>query len=272
MDRALVNAQAALQVRYYADGVATDPAPDTATVTITRADGTAIVTGQPATATPGVDGEFTFTLSPAQNDRLDRLTAVWTSTLGSASTVMEMCGGFLIPAVDLVALYPGESNAERAARRNDIEQRLEAACGVAFVPRHERENLTACRRGRVHLKWGRVRSLRSVTVGSVLWSAGQVAALDVEPVTGVVWGLPTSRLHGDVTIEYEHGLDNPGQDCRAAARDALTETYGPDRVDGRILRKAVDHVEVTYARSSSSEFTSPRVVAFVHNHRRPLIA
>jgi hypothetical protein len=279
MDRAQVNTQLEIRATFYADGVGTAPSPNSATVTILRADGTAIITAQVATpVTPGPtvpSGTFSYTLTPAQNNRLDRLTATFTSSLGIAVTTVEIASGFLISSADLVALYPNDTNAVRAQRRVDIEQRLEGACGVAFVQRYEKELVTArgTRRTVVVLGWGNVRSIRSLSVRGVAYTTDQITALDVNWRQGKVMWLPSSWRHGEVVIEYEHGADFLAADARMAAYDAMTETFGPDRVDGRVLLKQVDRVSVQYAapRAQTTEFVTPSVVNFIGSNQRVMV-
>lgn len=278
MDRILVNGSAELRVTFYVSAVATDPAPDTATVTITHGDGTALATNVAATPVPASltvpAGTFSYSLAAVSNARLDRLTVAWTSALGTVPTIVEVAGGFLVSSATMLGLYPDELQAVRDARRIDIEQRLEGACGVAFVPRYERENVTVLRRGRARLKWGAIRKIRSATVRGVAYSAEQIAALDVNFAQGQVWGLPPSRLHGDVTLEYEHGADFLAADARMAAYDALVETFGPDKVDGRVILKQVDRVAVQYAagKTATQEFVTPSVMRFIEGNMRAMVA
>jgi|SRR3954463_7604075 hypothetical protein len=278
MDRAQINTQVEIRATFYVDGVGTAPSPNSATVTILHADGTAIVTGAVATpVTPGPtvpSGTFSYTLTPGQNNRLDRLTATFTSALGLAVTTVEVASGFLISSADLVALYPNDTNAERARRRTDIETRLEGACGVAFVQRYEKENITVLRQGRARLGWGNIRSLRSVTVRGVAYSSQQILNLDLNFRQGQLWGLFPSRLHGDVTVEYEHGADFLTADARQAAYDAIVETFGPDKVDGRVILKQVDRVAVQYAagKTATQEFVTPSVMRFIEGNMRAMVA
>jgi hypothetical protein len=185
-----------------------------------------------------------------------------------AVTTVEVASGFLISSADLVALYPNDTNAERARRRTDIETRLEGACGVAFVQRYEKENITVLRQGRARLGWGNIRSLRSVTVRGVAYSSQQILNLDLNFRQGQLWGLFPSRLHGDVTVEYEHGADFLAADARQAAYDAIVETFGPDKVDGRVILKQVDRVAVQYAagKTATQEFVTPSVMLHRGQH------
>jgi hypothetical protein len=277
MDRILLNTSAELRGTFYRAGVATDPVPNTATETVTRASGIALATNLGApTVSPPPAGTFSYQLAAVNNTLLDRLTAAWTSAYGTVTTNAEVCGGFLIDGSTLVTLYPDDTDAVRLHRRTDIENRLEGACGVAFVPRYERERVTVRGRGAVRLRWGWIRRITAVTAQNLVLSSDQITALDVDLESGVVRGLPLSQKHSDVIVSYEHGGDYADETVRSAAVSAMTETYGPNKVDGRILQKQVDNVSVTYASSRNGAsanlpFSSSDVVSFILDNRRPLV-
>jgi hypothetical protein len=73
---------ATLTHTFLSGGVAADPIPDTATYTITRADGTTLAA---SSATEAGTGKVTVTLTPAQTALLDTLTVTWTATFGGQS-------------------------------------------------------------------------------------------------------------------------------------------------------------------------------------------
>jgi hypothetical protein len=280
MDRKLVNAQAEFTITYTVNGVPTDPAPLVSTVTITRADGTPIITNGSATpAGASFPGTFLYSLTPGQNNQLDRLTATWTSSLGTIPTVSEIVGGFLIDAETLKALYPTESNSELSRRRLDVETRLERACGRAFVPRYEQEYVSIDRRGRARLRWGSVRLVRSIAVAGYGYSTQQISSLTLDTSNGMLYGLPYNGRFNSVFVAYEHGAEYFVGDVGSTALTALKETYGPDKIDSRIRSKSVDNVRISYGNQFSTEgstqnlpFSSPDVVSFILDNRRPLIA
>jgi hypothetical protein len=90
VDRSLQNTDYTFNGGVTVDEVGTDPSPDSATVTITRADGTPVVTA--ATAVNGPNGGFSYTLVPAQTALLDTLTATWTFTLNGFAAVTDQPG------------------------------------------------------------------------------------------------------------------------------------------------------------------------------------
>jgi hypothetical protein len=284
MDRYLINSQAEFEVTFYVDGAATDPAPATATVTITRSDGTNIVTAQPAShATPPPAGTFTYTLQPNQMTLLDDLTLTWTSALGTVKTYAQVVGGFLVSLAELESLYPTWSIPDLKQRRTIAEERLERACGRAFVPRFQSETRMIGRRGRTQLLWGDVRSVRSVVIGTqfspgglISYDTNTIASLGVDREPGVIWGLP-SYASGmwsgtQAVIGYEHGGDFADGDVANAILAVVDETFVSGG-DSRVIRRQADHVIVSYASpSNATDFTTASLVAFVKARRRALVA
>ena len=138
MDRIKQGTPVTLVNDWRPDGVIADPG--TVTVTITREDGTEIVTDAATVGTGATARAYNLLATHTQS--LDTLTAVWTSTeFGTDPTVYEVCGDFLFTIADarlLTALsntstYP---SALLAKGRTAAETALEDACHVAFVPRY----------------------------------------------------------------------------------------------------------------------------------------
>jgi hypothetical protein len=287
VDRYLINTQAEFRVTYYVDGTPTDPAPASAVVTITRDDGTNIVSAAPATlVTPGANttaGTFAYTLQPNQMTQLDWLTLTWVSALGSVTTRAEVTGGFLVSLAELESLYPTWTIQQLRDRRTASEEALEKACGRAFVPRYARETRIIGRRGRTQLRWGDIRNIRGVVVGqqfqgggTVTYNAATIASLGVDWEPGVIWGLPSYSsgmwTGTQAVISYEHGADFADHDAHDAVLDVIGETY-VSAADSRVIRREADHVAVTYASpSNDTDFVTPSLISFVRGHRRPLAA
>jgi hypothetical protein len=207
---------------FYVDGVATNPTPDTATVTVTRADGTALYTNA-ATTDAGV-GAFSFTLTPTDTALLDRLTVGWTATFGNqlqtVNRTVEVAGDFLFAIIEAQAIKLGNTTlgsqftvAKIVEMRTLVEMALEDACGVAFVPRYERERVSA---DGYHLrvKWPKVRAVRSAshtaTDGTTITA---LTSTELASVVGTPGGLyyPNRWTTGwsNMTVGYEHGYDTP---------------------------------------------------------------
>lgn len=236
---------------FYVDGVGTDPSPDTATVTIARADGTVLVASTAATNVAGVgnEGKFSFPLTTTHTALLDRLTARWTSNLGTVTTYVEVAGGFLFSTAEALAddELEGKTAAEIAQARTIAEMEFELECGVAFVPRYERERIVRTSSGwiaNLPLRWKKVRSVRATTANGSVLGSSQLSQL--LPNGGLVYN-PAGWSYGypsDITIGYEHGEDFPsGGVSRAVKR--LAKHYLTDwTADDRALR--LDTAEASY--------------------------
>jgi hypothetical protein len=219
--RILVAAPADITATFY-DGGETAVDPGTVTVTITRADGTAVTT---AAATTG-SGAAARTYTLAAQTRLDHLTAVWTGSAGGrqVTTRHEIVGGFYADLAELrtldslsnVTKYP-TATLNRA--RWQAESRFEDATGVAWVPRHDRQVSFGDRTTQLMLRWPRPRSLIAVSIDGTaatdltLFSLYETGL--IERTSGVTWprGYTSS---GNVIVEYTHGYDRPPEDLRLA--------------------------------------------------------
>jgi len=208
MQRVLVDTAVTLNVAFQVGGADTDPSPDTATVTITRDDGTVLVTD--AAATPSGTGGFLYTLSAGQNDRLDILTAEWTSALGTLTTVTEVAGGFLFTIAQARSLNPLSDPTKYPTQaiidaRTLVETALEDACGVAFVPRYRRELVSGTGGTELVLSSPRVTALRSTTLDGATVTDTVVPSAPGVIYTAGGW----TRGFGNYSIAYEHGWPFP---------------------------------------------------------------
>ncbi|WP_435589580.1 hypothetical protein [Micromonospora aurantiaca (nom. illeg.)] len=225
------------------------------TVTVTRLDGTAVVSG--TAAHPGPAGQYTFAV-PAQT-RLDALVVDWSGSLGRYRDLLEIVGGFYFDLAEArqehglsLAQHPTE---KLIRKRLEVEVECERICGQAFVPRFERAEVRGDGRAVLLLPRVQVRALHAVTVAGTAWSPADVAAVDVD-ASGVLHhrvGWPAGRL----VVEYEHGMDMPPEDLRTAAmlrlrsRAHITTSGVPDRAiswsaaDGGTYRIALPTGEKT---------------------------
>jgi hypothetical protein len=267
LDRIQQGSSATITATLTVGTVATDPAPDSATVQVRRADGTVLIAT--TAANDSGTGVFSFPLTPTHTDLLDLLTATWTFTQGgqvqNRATRHEVVGGFLCSLPELAAVLVGKPDAELAAARVKIEQRLEKELGYACVPRYALEPRTAGN-GIVKTRLP-LRAVRSVTVDGIAWAAGQIAALRLEQWCAC--GIWTCR---PVTIGYEHGRDAPDSDITEAALLLADEAYGSSIVDGRVVRQEADNMAVTYASPGRGPFIGARLNRIVHANALPAIA
>jgi hypothetical protein len=236
---------ATLTHTFYSDGVAADPIPDSATYTITRADGTTLATGS---ATEAGTGKVTVTLTPAQTALLDTLTVTWTATFGGQSQSfadkVEVAGEFLFSLAEARALAPLDDTvkyptAALVAMRTTVEEAIELEYGTAVVPRYTLEP-RRMRDGMIVTRTPlrALRSLSYTTAGvTTAYTSAQLAALTLEDwaITGAWgWGCRTSQ----VTVGYEYGLDTPPGRLRQAAVRLARQWLVSGPVDDRALGAA----------------------------------
>lgn len=276
MDRLLQATPQTLSASYYAGSTLTDPSPDTATVGVTRTDGTFVVAALTA-ATPDGVGGFTYPLTSIQTADLDILTATWVATLGSAANIVtraEIVGGFLCSLAEMKLVFATSTDAQLSHIRTAAEQRLENACHRAFVPRYSLERRSS-RPGRFRLAWPDVRAIRYASVDGVALTAGQLSYLDIGR-GGFVTGLPrrSSIGFGVTRIGYEHGADYPDEVIREAVVLAAQETFTTtDLSEGFVIRREADNQSVTFASpSSTGTFTNPILRRVVKDYGSPLLA
>jgi hypothetical protein len=227
MQRIVRGLSATLTHTFQVDGVATDPSPDTATVTITRDDGTAVVTD--AAATNAGTGIVSYTLTPAQTATLDILSVAWTATFGGQvqtfTDVVEVAGGVLFTIAEARALsalasavtYP---TAKIVDARTYVESELEQACGVAFVPRYGKVTVSGNGRSTFMLP-PRLTAIRSVTLDGTSIGASALATIKVLPTGEVYYPSIWTAGYGNFVIAFEHGYSD-GPERLAANRAALT--------------------------------------------------
>ena len=239
---------------FYVGETPTDVTGDV-TVTVTRLDGTPVVSG--TAAHPGPAGQYTFAV-PAQT-QLDALAVDWSGSLGRYRDLLEVVGGFFFDLAEVrqehglsLAQHPTE---KLVRKRLEVEIECERICGRAFVPRFERTAVRSDGRATLLLPRLEVRALRAVSISGAAWSPADVAAVDVNPA-GVLTA-PVAWPSGRVIVEYEHGMDFPPEDLRTAAmlrlrsRVHITSSGVPDRAitwsaaDGGTYRIALPSGEKT---------------------------
>lgn len=214
--------------------------PGTVTVGITRADGTVVVA--PGTATSGGGAAArTFVLTTAHTALLDDLTVTWTTTnQGTDPDLVQIVGDVLFTVADARRIKPLDNTttyttADIVAMRTMVEQALEEACGVAFVPRYTREKHVGNSGLTVHLRWPYVQAIRSVESDGTAWSPGELSAAHVSTY-GTLWS--ATRLTADsLVVGYEHGHGYPPPEVSRAGLILLKAwLVGRDRpIDERAI-------------------------------------
>lgn len=220
LTRVFLTSAVTVQHQFRVDGVLTD-ASGTVAVAVTRLDGTTVVSGS---ATHGSTGTYTYAL-PA-SAVLDTWTVAWSGSIGGVTVVardtVEHAGGFLFALDDArteLKLGSGVLDATIAKKRIEVEQECEVRiCRRAFVPRYAREIRNGTDTERLGLDHSEPRVIRSVTIGGVAWTAGQLAAITLHPdgaltlPVGVIW--PSGQ---PIYVEVEHGWDYPPEEITTAA-------------------------------------------------------
>lgn len=219
--RILISTPATLSASF-SDGGEALVDPGTVTVTILRADGTAVVTGAATTGS----GAAARTYDLAAQSRLDHLTATWTGSSGGrkVTTRHEVVGAFYadlaeIRALDALGNTSKFPEAALARARWQAEAKFEDATGVAWVPRHDRQVAFGDNTTELLLRWPRPRSLIAVGIdGTAVGDLTVFSLYDtgvIERASGVRWP-KGATASGNVTIEYTHGYDRPTEDLRMA--------------------------------------------------------
>lgn len=277
MQRILINTSASISVAFEVDGVAQDPDPQTAMVTITGADGTVLVSNQPADRTDV--GRFKYDLA-AETALLDTLTASWTSSLGTLQTTTEVVGGYLFTIARARGRNPLSDDAAYPTQdimdaRTWAEQELENACGAAFVPRYALETITPRYRQRaIRLGHRRVRRVRSLSIDGTVMDPAYIASLLLDSGQLLRIGRFSTWACGHIIVGYEHGYDTPPAGAELAAldlaADRLISDTGSATIDPRATRIITEDGEIRLR--ADGRFGIPSVDRFVTSHREPLAA
>lgn len=280
-----------IQTTFYLDGVAATAG--TVTVTITKADGSALVTDAATTAAGTPTFVYSYVL-PAQTN-LNDLTATWTGTISgspaTATTEIEIVGGFYVTLAAIRAL-PNLSdtskfpNAKLIDARQWFETTFERATGVAWVPRFARDRVDGSGTSTLMLPRWPVRrnpvtglpailSVRDYTTSAAYTSYDSAALADL-----VIDGPHLRRVNGtaftsgarNLVVEYEHGFDRPPADVVEAAKITIQRKLLEDHngrlpyltiTDGIAQRFTVPGVKGPFSVDEANE------AAAANDHRLP---
>lgn len=209
---------ATLGFTFEQDGTATDPSPDSATVTITTAAGAVIVDAAPADDVG--EGSVIYELPP-DDVPLGVLTVEWTATFDGYEQTkrqyIEVNGGPYFTVSEARAKYPALADKtwdEVADARSVAEEIIEHECHVAFVPRAKKFTLSGEGKTRASIPLYLIRAIQSVTVD------GDVQDVDTSYRigTGAIYRTATWRQDiSNVVVIVEHGYDLPPQRIKDAA-------------------------------------------------------
>lgn len=208
--RHLVDAPATFEVTYLDGESVADPG--VVTVEVTRDDGTEVTTS--AVSGTGTSTR-SVTVTAADNDQVDRLTATWTSsTLGVRRTYHDIVGGFYVTLRDIAAAgdVGDRGVAEMEAAREWAETKIDGYVGTAFVPRYGKY---------VEFGKGLTTVLLPARLRRILWATidGTAQTLDDWDfyAYGQVYADVTFTRNQRVEVGYEYGWDAPPADIQEVA-------------------------------------------------------
>lgn len=245
----LKGATGRIEITIYKDGEATD-ATGTPTVTITRADGTALKTDENTTKVSV--GVYRYDLTPAECVRVDTLTVALTGTWEGASQTfthtVEIRGGHLFTIAEARAFRSSDGSTGAlndattypasaiVAERDRITDLLEDWTEVSWVPRHHRESVAGSGSQALSLPNYQVNDLIAASIDGV---AQTVADITIDEAIGQLlhttstWTAGTSTDLFNIDVEYEHGHTGlPSGVTRIALLllvDRLQKNIIPDR-------------------------------------------
>ena len=276
--RVRIDTPATLSATFYDSDGESAVDPGTVTVTITRSDGSAVVTGA---ATSG-SGAAARTYSLAAQTRLDHLTVVWSGSLGGrrVTTAVEVVGAFYaelgeIRALDALSNTSNYPTAKLERARNQAEDAFEDVTGVAWVRRHARELLDGTGVPRLTLGHQEPRSLIAVSIDGA--AAADLTAFRlypfsvVERTAGATWPKEAAGGGQNVVVEYTHGFDEPPADLREAflvyVRDRLL--MGNSRIPDRASLMSTDFGTFSLVTAGGQRYTGlPDVDAVLQRYRQ----
>lgn len=243
LHRILKGTAESLSLLVYEDGVVKDPG--TTTVTITMADGTAIVTGGATTGSGAQARAYALTTTDTAN--LDLLTAVWTTeNYGAQTTTAEIVGEHLFTLAQ-ARDFDGGKLRDASAYSDDLLKETRArildafaeVCGVSFVPRYKRVVLDGKGSDTLYLPDLYVTAIRSVderASGGTDWTAytsddlADVFCDDSGQVFRETDGAFTAGRR-NIRIGYEYGYAQPPLEITRAALRLLVSYLGATRTD-----------------------------------------
>jgi hypothetical protein len=207
--------------------------PGTVTVTVTRDNGTALVTDAATTGTG--EAARTYTLAATHTQLVDLLTVSWqVSDVEVGRTSVEIVGGYFATNPQISERQPktpGTLPADAISQvRAEVEQEFEDACNVAFVPRYKRERIPVLHSTyTLVLSEVELRAVRACVVHDSSTSSSTLTPTELAALKPNRGGLAVRDDGGYwpggsfVEITYEHGYDRPSQRVVRAFLDRLSE-------------------------------------------------
>jgi hypothetical protein len=263
-------------------GDATDPGTVAVTVFSDRL-GAPIMTAAPTT---GTGSSRSVSLTAAQTANLDLLTFTWTAADGSVlTTYAEVVGGFLFSLARARKLSPLQDTAAYTTdaileARTLAEAALEDICGVSFVPRYSREEVSIEGYGLLRGSRRRIRNVVQLTTFMSTSTGGSqqplptLSGLQIVNGTDVYMPMLLNWFSRPIMMAYEHGYPftppRVGNAVLLLARRWCIESPWDERTTGFRTR---DGGEMSILTASHSDpFDLPEVVAIADAYGFPLVA
>lgn len=272
LTRVVAGRSATLTHTFESNGTPTDPSPDSATVTITRADGTVFV---PAASVDNTGtGTASITLTPTELGSLDRLTVAWTVTIGgypqTFTDTVEVAGGTVFTVAQArTAIGDSAYDAAKIVEaRTYAETELENAVGFALVPRYAFEAKDGSVDPIVLRPY--VRAIRSITAGGGALTTSDLAGLTY--AGGILRGYWWPRGYGNVLVGYEHGLETPPPGATRAALALALDYLGADDSSIHPRAESVTTVDGTLRLRMGGQFGVAAADDWIAANRMPAFA
>lgn len=272
IQRVVRNTGATLRHTFYVDGVATAPT-GTVTVTVAKADGTTLVSGNATVATT----EASYVLAPQTT--LNNLTVTWAGTVSAVARTevdyVEIVGARYLTDQELTSLRDIAGQAHKFTfddlreKLTEFEDIAEEYCGVAFVRRYARDLLDGSGVSRVYVSRRPARSLLSVHVAGSSYSTSLFTLYThgvLDYLTGSFTSPTVSGLN--IAVGYEHGLDRPPPKIVHAAKQWIRSTLFADRSGvGRDVLSITDTQTGGSTRYSTPDWDAGRPTGFLEVDR-----
>lgn len=199
------------------------------TVDITRANGSALVTGAATVAPVAPATAYTYTLAAASCALMDVLTAVWKDGgVERQRTTLELVGGYYatipqIRASDPTLADAGKfTDADIVRARTEVEHKFASVTSCDFAPRYHIERLDGNGGRMLILGWGPLRGVRAVTVypsssaTGTVWTAAQLLQIPANESRIADCGTSNFWWSGgsNIVVEYESGYSTIPFDLR----------------------------------------------------------
>lgn len=257
------------------------------TVTITRSDGTAVVTADPTT--DNADGTYEYQLSVANNNRVDLLRLDWTVTSTTETiTVYEDIVGSLLFDIDQARNKTITGNqtplsssvtyadSEIARMRELITEQFEARTGRSWVTRHCRVELHGNGAREINLRDGHprdadgrmsggpgrfydVQRLIAVSIDGVSTPLSEFDVHGRKVLRSTIWPRATLDNFFNVAIEYEYGVTPVDLEAEENGLRMVVANLVPSDLSAYAMTAAAAGESISFPQQSGGLVWPPKV-------------